>query len=157
MFSESLFKLDPTFRCNVQKGLKTFFNDDDKLKYAMDFLDKEANRLVHEKVMKEDKRVDGRGLDEVRKITSEVSILPRTHGTGLFTRGRTRALSILTLGSPGDHEEEYVVTRIGSSQRNPKQIIVSNMRFATRVMVKMMKKHGVASKDFLNNKQCIEQ
>ena len=44
-------------------------------------------------------RLDGRGLDEIRPITCEVGVLPRTHGSGLFTRGETQALSIATLGS----------------------------------------------------------
>lgn len=107
-YEKALFQKDAEKRGNdlaeLKKELKETLEDDDKLKYALTFLDKEADRLVHEKVMKEDKRVDGRGLDEVRKISSEVSILPRTHGTGLFTRGRTRALSVLTLGSPGDQQ-----------------------------------------------------
>ncbi|WP_018132509.1 polyribonucleotide nucleotidyltransferase [Effusibacillus pohliae] len=47
-------------------------------------------------------RPDGRALDEVRPITSEVGILPRTHGSGLFTRGQTQALSVCTLGALGD-------------------------------------------------------
>ncbi len=105
---KALFQKDAEKRneelSKIKKELKEFFDDSEKLKYAMEYLDKEANRLVHEGVMKENKRVDGRGLDEVRKISAEVSVLPRTHGTGLFTRGRTRALSILTLGSPGDKQ-----------------------------------------------------
>jgi polyribonucleotide nucleotidyltransferase len=47
-------------------------------------------------------RPDGRALDEVRPITTEVAVLPRTHGSGLFTRGQTQALSICTLGALGD-------------------------------------------------------
>lgn len=47
-------------------------------------------------------RPDGRALDEIRPITSEVGVLPRTHGSGLFTRGQTQALSICTLGALGD-------------------------------------------------------
>lgn len=47
-------------------------------------------------------RPDGRALDEVRPITSEVGVLPRTHGSGLFTRGQTQALSVCTLGALGD-------------------------------------------------------
>jgi polyribonucleotide nucleotidyltransferase len=47
-------------------------------------------------------RPDGRALDEIRPITCEVGILPRTHGSGLFTRGQTQALSICTLGALGD-------------------------------------------------------
>ena len=49
-------------------------------------------------------RPDGRGTREVRPITSEVGILPRTHGSGLFTRGQTQILSTVTLGSPGDKQ-----------------------------------------------------
>ncbi|MBN1526751.1 MAG: polyribonucleotide nucleotidyltransferase [Candidatus Omnitrophica bacterium] len=48
------------------------------------------------------KRVDGRRFDEVRPITCEVGILPRTHGSGLFTRGQTQSLSVTTLGTSAD-------------------------------------------------------
>jgi len=48
------------------------------------------------------KRVDGRRFDEVRLITCEVGILPRTHGSGLFTRGQTQSLSVTTLGTSAD-------------------------------------------------------
>ncbi|NGQ94059.1 polyribonucleotide nucleotidyltransferase [Brevibacillus sp. SYP-B805] len=58
----------------------------------------EVRRLItHEKI-----RPDGRALNEIRPISSEVSILPRTHGSGLFTRGQTQALSVCTLGALGD-------------------------------------------------------
>lgn len=46
----------------------------------------------------EGKRVDGRGMDEIRPLASEVNVLPRVHGSGLFTRGQTQVLSITTLG-----------------------------------------------------------
>jgi polyribonucleotide nucleotidyltransferase len=49
-------------------------------------------------------RVDGRGPKDVRPITVDVGILPRVHGTGLFTRGQTQVLTITTLGSPGDEQ-----------------------------------------------------
>jgi polyribonucleotide nucleotidyltransferase len=65
-----------------------------------DIVKEEVRRLItHDKV-----RPDGRGLDEIRPISCETSILPRTHGTGLFTRGQTQALSIATLGSIGDEQ-----------------------------------------------------
>nr|WP_200760823.1 polyribonucleotide nucleotidyltransferase [Effusibacillus dendaii] len=53
--------------------------------------------IIFEKI-----RPDGRALDEVRPITSEVGVLPRAHGSGLFTRGQTQALSVCTLGALGD-------------------------------------------------------
>ena len=47
-------------------------------------------------------RVDGRAPEEIRQITVEVGVLPQVHGTGLFTRGQTQVLTVVTLGSPGD-------------------------------------------------------
>ena len=66
--------------------------------------DEEIDKIVHEGVLKENKRPDGRELDKVRSLSAEVGILPRTHGTGLFNRGETQVLSVLTLGSPGDEQ-----------------------------------------------------
>jgi polyribonucleotide nucleotidyltransferase len=60
----------------------------------------EARKLV----LKQGKRVDGRAIDEIRDLSCEVSLLPRTHGSGLFNRGETQVLSIVTLGSPGDEQ-----------------------------------------------------
>jgi len=54
---------------------------------------------VRGRILKEKIRIDGRKPDEIRKITSEVSLLPRTHGSALFTRGETQALVVTTLGS----------------------------------------------------------
>jgi len=73
-----------------------------KQSYVKDFFEKEIERLVRENVIKSGKRPDGRKLDEIRKLEMEVGLLPRTHGSGLFVRGQTKALSILTLGTPGD-------------------------------------------------------
>lgn len=50
------------------------------------------------------KRVDGRRFDEIRQITCEVGVLPRTHGSGLFTRGQTQSLSVTTLGTSADEQ-----------------------------------------------------
>jgi polyribonucleotide nucleotidyltransferase len=73
-----------------------------KQAYAKDFFEEEIDELVHQNVIKSEKRPDGRKLDEIRKIETEVGLLPRTHGSGLFIRGQTKALSILTLGAPSD-------------------------------------------------------
>jgi len=56
-------------------------------------------REVRKQMLDEKKRADGRKLDQIRPIASEVGVLPRTHGTGLFTRGETQALVVVTLGS----------------------------------------------------------
>ncbi len=65
-------------------------------------MDELSDEILHEKILKENMRPDGRKLDEIRPITSQVGVLPRTHGTGLFTRGETQALTVTTLGAPGD-------------------------------------------------------
>jgi polyribonucleotide nucleotidyltransferase len=57
-------------------------------------------KLIKSNVVTKKKRPDGRKIDEIREITTGVSILPRTHGSALFNRGLTQALSIVTLGSP---------------------------------------------------------
>lgn len=60
-----------------------------------------VRRLILEKGV----RPDGRGLSDIRPITCEVGCLPRTHGSGLFTRGETQVLTIATLGSPGEEQQ----------------------------------------------------
>jgi len=69
---------------------------------AARIFEEEINRLVHKNAIASEKRPDGRKIDEIRKIQVEVGLLPRTHGSGLFCRGITHALSILTLGAPSD-------------------------------------------------------
>lgn len=56
---------------------------------------------VSQAILEKQRRVDGRSLDEVRELEAEVAILPRDHGTSLFSRGETQVMSIVTLGSPG--------------------------------------------------------
>ncbi len=61
----------------------------------------EVEAEVTRAILKDKKRVDGRKLNELRNITAEASILPRNHGSGLFSRGETQILSVVTLGAPG--------------------------------------------------------
>jgi polyribonucleotide nucleotidyltransferase len=67
--------------------------------------DKKLKDRVRERIVDEGVRMDGRGLKDVREITVEVGVLPRTHGSGLFTRGQTQALTIATLGSMSDQQK----------------------------------------------------
>ena len=55
-------------------------------------------------VVKEKKRADGRNMDEIRPLSTDIDLLPRTHGSALFTRGETQALSVTTLGALGEHQ-----------------------------------------------------
>ena len=56
---------------------------------------------VTKAILKNKQRVDGRELDEIRQLSAEASVLPRNHGSGLFSRGETQVMSIITLGPPG--------------------------------------------------------
>ena len=64
--------------------------------------DKAVKKAIRYLIIEEHIRPDGRKLDEVRHITCEVGLLPRVHGTGLFTRGQTQVLTALTLGTTAD-------------------------------------------------------
>jgi polyribonucleotide nucleotidyltransferase len=72
------------------------------LKQVKQILDKLVKGEVRRLISEDKIRPDGRQVDEIRPLSSEVGILPRTHGSGLFTRGQTQALSICTLGALGD-------------------------------------------------------
>jgi len=88
---------------NLVKEDKSSFPSSLSLRVSSIF-EKEIERLIHQKAIKEEKRPDGRQLDELREIHCQAGLLPRTHGSGLFCRGQTKSLSILTLGAPGDQQ-----------------------------------------------------
>jgi len=67
-------------------------------------------RLVRELILNEGKRIDGRGFDDIRPISIEVGLLPRTHGSALFTRGETQCLATVTLGT---FEDVQILDGIG--------------------------------------------
>ena len=62
------------------------------------YLEEETSKAILQK----EQRIDGRKLTEIRPLSAEVGLLPRTHGSGLFSRGETQVLTIVTLGAPGD-------------------------------------------------------
>ena len=70
------------------------------LKLVDTILEEESRKSVLEK----EQRVDGRKIEEIRPLSASVGLLPRTHGTGLFQRGETQVLSIVTLGSPSEEQ-----------------------------------------------------
>jgi polyribonucleotide nucleotidyltransferase len=73
------------------------------------------NKISRDVVLKERRRIDNRKFDEIRPITCEVGILPRPHGSALFTRGETQVICVLTLGTGRD--EQRVETLLGEEQR----------------------------------------
>jgi polyribonucleotide nucleotidyltransferase len=82
----------------------------DRLKDIITFYEKELKAYVRNNILDNGLRPDGRDLKTIRPITCEVGLLPRTHGSALFTRGQTQVLSVVTLGSPG---EEQVLDGLG--------------------------------------------
>lgn len=89
----------------LMEHLKEQFKDshelDKKLNEASVIFEEEIDRIVHRNILESDKRPDGRKLDQLRELGSEVGVIPHTHGSGLFNRGNTQALSMLTLAAPG--------------------------------------------------------
>ncbi len=76
--------------------------DEETLKQVNEILYKLVKEEVRRLITEEKIRPDGRKIDEIRPLSSAVGLLPRTHGSGLFTRGQTQALSVCTLGALGD-------------------------------------------------------
>ncbi|UQZ46063.1 polyribonucleotide nucleotidyltransferase [Bacillus sp. PK3-037] len=77
-------------------------HDEETIKQVKQILSKLVKNEVRRLITEEKVRPDGRGVDQIRPLSSEVGLLPRTHGSGLFTRGQTQALSVCTLGALGD-------------------------------------------------------
>lgn len=75
-------------------------HDDEKKETISKIVDKLFKEILREQIIKKNKRPDGRKPDEIRPIEIEVGILPRTHGSAMFKRGDTQALTVTTLGSP---------------------------------------------------------
>lgn len=77
-------------------------DEEDTLKQVKLILDRLIKEEVRRLITADKVRPDGREVDEIRPLSSRIGILPRTHGSGLFTRGQTQALSVCTLGALGD-------------------------------------------------------
>ncbi|MFA6215796.1 MAG: polyribonucleotide nucleotidyltransferase, partial [Patescibacteria group bacterium] len=76
----------------------------DRRKKALPLFEEFVEKEVTRAILEDDRRVDGRKLTEIRPLEVSVGILPRTHGSGLFNRGETQVLSVVTLGAPGDEQ-----------------------------------------------------
>ena len=99
---------------SMKNWLKEKFADkdeDERKRHQAEFdliYENYLNTVLHERILQKEERPDGRKLDEIRPISCQVNLLPRTHGSGLFNRGETQALTIATLDSPG--KEQLVET-----------------------------------------------
>src|SRR3989344_922353 len=74
----------------------------DKRKAGLDAVEKIVEELVSEAIIKHDRRVDGRKLNQIRPLSAEVALMKRLHGSSLFSRGETQVFNAVTLGAPGD-------------------------------------------------------
>jgi polyribonucleotide nucleotidyltransferase len=79
-------------------------------------LDAFVKKTVRESILNDNRRPDGRKSDEVRPIWCQVGVLPRVHGTGLFTRGQTQVLSVTTLGGVGDAQRLDTLSPVDSKR-----------------------------------------
>jgi len=86
----------------VGQALEELPDKEKDIKGAFDELKRKTFRDL---VIEQERRIDGRGLKDIRPITCEVEVLPRTHGSALFTRGETQALVVTTLGTASDEQK----------------------------------------------------
>lgn len=80
------------------------YPDEGKEKQVLPFFEHETERIIIKNIIEKNQRPDGRTPEEIRPLSCEVGVLPRTHGSGVFHRGLTKVLSILTLGGPSDQQ-----------------------------------------------------
>lgn len=87
---------------------------EDQVKYAMGKASKLIEDEVAQAVLERDRRVDGRSLTDIRELSAQINLFPRTHGSALFSRGETQILTIATLGAPGDAQ---IIDELGSEEK----------------------------------------
>ncbi|UCD70505.1 MAG: polyribonucleotide nucleotidyltransferase [Syntrophobacterales bacterium] len=90
--------------------------DEESRAEAREILSETERKFTREMILNEERRIDGRGLSEIRPISCEVGILPRTHGSALFTRGETQVLAVTTFGTSSD--EQKIDTLSGESYKS---------------------------------------
>jgi len=120
----ALFKQDKVMREKALFDLKKETNQsllensfvEKDLSFTDGLLDAYANDIVHKEVLENNRRVDGRTLDEVRELYAEVALLPRTHGSSIFARGNTQSLATVTLAAPGAEKTIESIERIGKQR-----------------------------------------
>ena len=86
----------------VEQALEEFIEYEEEAALVKSTIHEMERNEIRRKIVEEKIRPDGRSPEEIRQLTSEISLLPRAHGSGLFTRGETQVLSVTTLGAPSD-------------------------------------------------------
>jgi polyribonucleotide nucleotidyltransferase len=106
-------------RAEVQLTLAEDFPEADEL--IAKIISKSEKQAMRRQIVERGVRADGRGPDEIRAISCEVGVLPRTHGSALFTRGQTQALAVATLGT---QQDEQRIESINSQQEVTKSFML---------------------------------
>jgi polyribonucleotide nucleotidyltransferase len=92
----------------LNEKLEEEFSDESELRArkaeAALIFENYLNKVLHDRILESEERPDGRKPREIREISSQAGVLPRTHGSGLFQRGQTQVLTTATLGAPGDEQ-----------------------------------------------------
>lgn len=83
----------------LEKGVENEY-----IHYGSDIVSEVLEAEVSRAIIEDEKRVDGRGITQIRQLVNEVAVLPRVHGSGHFMRGETQVLTVVTLGAPGDEQ-----------------------------------------------------
>src|SRR5580698_10532117 len=117
MNTEKYEKIDSYRRIDACKKKATEGLTDEQKPEASKVFDALKERIFRDEMLKARRRPDGRKFDQVRKIEVEVGILPRTHGSSLFTRGETQALVTATLGTKDDEQRIELLDSSESSKR----------------------------------------
>ena len=99
---ENLLSQDEKVHNETKEEMFTKFEGKFTKQAMSEAYDKLLKKTLRKIVLETDTRVDGRKLEEIREVACEVDLLPKTHGTGLFTRGKTQTLTVATLGSLKD-------------------------------------------------------
>ena len=107
-YVEGIAKIKQELSEYIRQTYKDIDDLDKKIREAEHIFEEEINSIVHRNMLNLEKRPDFRKLDEVRELNVDIGILPHSHGSGLFQRGTTQVLSILTLAAPG--MEQWIET-----------------------------------------------
>lgn len=107
-YVEGVAKLKTELLEHIKEVYKLAGDLTNKTSEAVHLFEEEINNIVHSNILTHEKRPDFRKLDEIRELSVDTAILPQSHGSGLFQRGTTQVLSILTLAAPG--MEQWIET-----------------------------------------------
>ncbi|HTR38904.1 MAG TPA: polyribonucleotide nucleotidyltransferase [Bryobacteraceae bacterium] len=110
-------KLESYHRVDLAKAKVLEGMAEEQQEEAGDLFDRLKERIFRDEMLKARRRPDGRAFDEIRNIASEVGVLPRTHGSALFTRGETQALVTVTLGTKEDEQRIEMFDASETSKR----------------------------------------